>query len=129
MVRGFKLYGTVLYGTVRYCTVGTVQYGTVLYCTVLYKSVTDRRKMVTDLLKTLYSITSDWILSTLKDIYFYMTSEYQVPPASVPLAEPCKADDPHLLGLDPGLPGHSGAVLQCRQSGGQEVDGDEAGEY
>ena len=55
-----------------------------------------------------------------------MTSEYQVPPASVPLAEPGQADDPHLLGLDPGLPGHSGAVLQCRQSGSQEVDGDEA---
>ena len=71
----------------------------------------------------------NWILSTLKDIYFYMTSEYQVPPASVPLAEPGQVDDPHLLGLDPGLPGHSGAVLQCRQSGGQEVDGDEAGEY
>ena len=53
----------------------------------------------------------------------------QVPPASVPMAEPYPVDDPHLLGLDPGLPGHSGAVLQCRQSGGQEVDGDEVGEY
>ena len=40
-----------------------------------------------------------------------------------------QVDDPHLLGLDPGLPGHSGAVFQCRQSGGQEVDGDEAGEH
>ena len=57
------------------------------------------------------------------------TFELQVPTASVPLAEPGQADDPHLLGLDPGLPGHSGAVLRCRQSGGQEVDGDEAGEY
>ena len=71
----------------------------------------------------------NWILSTLKYIYFYMTSEYQVPPASVPLAEPGQVADPHLLGLDPGLPGHSGALLQCRQSGGQEVDGDEAGEH
>ena len=58
-----------------------------------------------------------------------MTSDRQVPPASVPLVEPGKADDPHLLGLDPVLPSHSGTVLQCRQSGGQEVDGDEAGEY
>ena len=55
--------------------------------------------------------------------------DHQVPPASVPLAKPSKADDPHLLGLDPGLPGHSGALLRYRQSGGQEVDGDEAGEY
>ena len=51
----------------------------------------------------------------------------QVPPASVPMAKYCKVDDPHLLGLDPGLLGHSGAVLPCHQSGGQEVDGDEAG--
>ena len=58
-----------------------------------------------------------------------MTSDRQVPPASIPLAEPDHVADPHLLGLDPGLPGHSGAVLQCRQSGGQEVDGDEAGKY
>ena len=55
-----------------------------------------------------------------------LKSNLQVPPASIPLVEPGKADDPHLLGLDPGLPGHSGALLQCRQSGGQEVDGDEA---
>ena len=55
--------------------------------------------------------------------------DLQVPPASVSLAEPGKADDPHLLGLDPGLPSISGIVLQCRQSGGQEVDGDEAGEH
>ena len=53
----------------------------------------------------------------------------QVPPGGVPLAEPGQVDDPHLLGLDPGLPGHSGAVLQCRQSGGQEVDGDEDGQH
>ena len=52
--------------------------------------------------------------------------DLKVPPASVSLAEPGKVDDPHLLGLDPGLPGLSGAVLPCRQSGGQEVDGDEA---
>ena len=58
-----------------------------------------------------------------------MTSDRQEPSASVPLAEPGRVDDPHLLGLDPGLSGHSGAVLQCRQSGGQEVDGDEAGEH
>ena len=56
-------------------------------------------------------------------------SDHQVPPVSVPLAQPGKADDPYLLGLDPGLHGHCGAVLQCRQSGGQEVDGDEAGVY
>ena len=53
----------------------------------------------------------------------------QVSQASEPLVEPSRLADPHLLGLDPGLPGHSGTVLQCRQSGGQEVDGDEAGEY
>ena len=45
------------------------------------------------------------------------------------MAKLIKFDDPHLLGLDPGLPGHSGALLQHRQSGGQEVEGDEAGEY
>ena len=28
-------------------------------------------------------------------------SDHQVPPASVPLAEPSKIDDPHLLGLWP----------------------------
>ena len=52
----------------------------------------------------------------------------QVPPASVPLAEPDHAADPHLLGLDPGLPGHSGIELQCFQSGGQDLDGDKAEE-
>ena len=59
----------------------------------------------------------------MKDIYFYMTSEYQVPPASVPLAEPCKADDSHLLGLDPGFLGVSGAQLQWHQPLGQEIHG------
>ena len=59
----------------------------------------------------------------------FLSSNLQVPPASLTLAKPSKFVNPHLLGLDPGLPGHSGAVLQCRQSGGQEVDGDEAGEY
>ena len=53
----------------------------------------------------------------------------QVSQASEPLVEPSRLADPHLLGLDPGLPGHSGVMLQCRQSGGQEVDGDGAGEY
>ena len=62
----------------------------------------------------------------LKYSNIYWTPNLQVPPASVPMAESYNVDDPHLLGLDPGLPGHSGAVLQCRQSGGQEVDGDEA---
>ena len=69
-------------------------------------------------------------MSKLIKIFFgHLTPNLQVPPASVPLAESGQAIDPHLLGLDPGLPGHSGAMLQCRQSGGQEVDGDEAGEY
>ena len=45
------------------------------------------------------------------------------------MAELSKLDDPYLLGLDPGLPGNSGAVLRYLQSCGQEVDGDEAGEY
>ena len=58
-----------------------------------------------------------------------MTSDHQVPPASVTVAELGVVDGPHLLGLDPGLPGHSGDLFQCQQSGGQEVDGDEAGEY
>ena len=53
----------------------------------------------------------------------------QVPPASVPLAEPDHAADPHLLGLDPGLPCIGGAVLPYRKSDGPEVDGHEAGEY
>ena len=53
----------------------------------------------------------------------------QVSQASEPLVEPSRLADPHLLGLDPGLPGHSGVMLQCRQSGGQEVDGDEAEEH
>ena len=59
----------------------------------------------------------------------FWISDHQVPPVTVPVVEPYNVDDPHLLGLYPGLPGHSGALLQCRQSGGQEVDGDEAGEY
>ena len=68
--------------------------------------------------------------SNFNKIFINNLPDYpQVPQTSVTLAEPAKADDPHLLGLDPGLPGHCGAVLQCRQSGGQEVDGDEAGEY
>ena len=45
------------------------------------------------------------------------------------MAESYQVDDPHLLGLDPGLPDITCAVLQCRQPGGQEVDGDEAEEY
>ena len=45
------------------------------------------------------------------------------------MAKLIQFDDPQLLVLDPGLPGHSGTMLQCRQPGGQEVDGDEAGEY
>ena len=53
----------------------------------------------------------------------------QVPQASKPLVEPSWLVEPHLLGLDPGLPSNSGAVLQCRQSGGQEVDEDEAEDY
>ena len=57
------------------------------------------------------------------------TSYNQVSHASVAVAKPCKVDGPHLLGLDPGLPGVSGAVLQCRKYNGQEVDGDEACEY
>ena len=65
----------------------------------------------------------------MKFCVFLISCDIKVPPASVPLVKPDHVDDPHLLGLDPGLPGHSGAVLQCRQSGGQDVDGDEAGEY
>ena len=53
----------------------------------------------------------------------------KVPTGSVPLAEPGKTYDPHLLGLDPGLPRHSGAVLQCCKLCGPKVDGDEVGEY
>ena len=45
------------------------------------------------------------------------------------MAKYCKVDDPHLLGLDPGLPCISGAVLQCQQLGGQEKDEDEAEEH
>ena len=57
------------------------------------------------------------------------TSYNQVPHASVPVAKPCKVDGPHLLGLDPGLLGVSGAVLQCSKYNGQEVDGHEACEH
>ena len=39
------------------------------------------------------------------------------------MAEPGTAIDPHLLGLDPGLPGVSGAQLQWHQPLGQEIHG------
>ena len=41
----------------------------------------------------------------------------------VPLAEPGTAINPHLPGLDPGLPGVSGAQLQWHQPLGQEIHG------
>ena len=47
----------------------------------------------------------------------------KVPTEGVPLAEPGTVIDPHLLGLDPGLPGVSGAVLQWHQPLGQEIHG------
>ena len=68
--------------------------------------------------------------SMLRLNWLFETSDcHQVPWASVPVAESYQVDDPHLLGLDPGLPDITCDVLQCRQPGGQEVDGDEAGEH
>ena len=54
---------------------------------------------------------------------FIRFSFAKVPTEGVPLAEPGEADDSHLLGLDPGLPGVSGAVLQWHQPLGQEIHG------
>ena len=47
----------------------------------------------------------------------------KVPTEGVPLVEPGAVIDPHLLGLDPGLPGVSGAQLQWHQPLGQEIHG------
>ena len=90
--------------------------------------VTKKSEKVTTT-ETRCSSSGGLLICRYRRCLFYNFSAPKVPPASVPMAKPNNVDDPHFLGLDLGLHCINGAVSQCHKSGGQEVDGDETGEY